>query len=82
MVFYSIGTGYFMHFSTIGGSEGDSALLESRLLYPNHDYQCLQFFYYHSGNPNDKLEIWVREYNKANPSGTLRMIKTITGELG
>ncbi|XP_053485712.1 meprin A subunit beta [Ictalurus furcatus] len=73
------GTGYFMHFSTVSGSEGHTALLESRLLYPNRNYQCLQFFYYHSGNPNDKLEIWVREYNEANPSGTLRMIETITG---
>ncbi|XP_034160039.2 meprin A subunit beta isoform X3 [Pangasianodon hypophthalmus] len=73
------GTGYFMHFSTISGTEGDTALLESRLLYPNRNYQCLQFFYYHSGNPNDKLEIWVREYNEINPSGTLRMIETITG---
>ncbi|KAF4088835.1 hypothetical protein AMELA_G00059190 [Ameiurus melas] len=52
------GTGYFMHFSTVSGSEGHTALLESRLLYPNRNYQCLQFFYYHSGNPNDKLEIW------------------------
>lgn len=71
-----------MHFSTISGKEGDTALLESMLLYPNRNYQCLQFFYYHSGNPNDKLEIGVREYNEANPSGTLRMIQTIPGELG
>lgn len=81
MVFYSIGAGYFMHFSTISGSEGDTALLESMLLYPNRNYQCLQFFYYHSGNPDDKLEIGVREYNEANPSGTIRIIETITGEL-
>ncbi|KAF5898875.1 meprin A subunit beta-like, partial [Clarias magur] len=72
-------TGYFMHFSTISGKEGDSALLESRLLYPNRNYQCLQFFYYHTGNVNDKLEIWVREYNKANPDGTLRMIEVVNG---
>ncbi|KAK2860121.1 hypothetical protein Q7C36_004287 [Tachysurus vachellii] len=73
------GAGYFMHFSTISGSVGNTALLESRLLYPNRNYQCLQFFYYHSGNQNDKLEIWVREYNEANPVGTLRIIETITG---
>ncbi|TSR16002.1 Meprin A subunit beta [Bagarius yarrelli] len=72
-------TGYFMHFSTITGKEGDTALLESRLLYPNRNYQCLQFFYYNSGNPNDKLEIWVREYSGINPNGTLRMIETIVG---
>ncbi|KAI5104702.1 meprin A subunit beta isoform X1 [Silurus meridionalis] len=71
------GTGYFMHFSTINGNEGDTALLESRLLYPNRNYQCLQFFYYHTGNTNDTLEIWVREYTEADAIGTLRMIKTI-----
>lgn len=71
-----------MHFSTISGAEGDTALLESRLLYPNRNYQCLQFFYYHSGSPNDKLEIWVREYSEANPNGKLRMIQTVPGELG
>lgn len=76
----SIGAGYFMHFSTISGTQGDTALLESMLLYPNRNYQCLQFFYYHTGNLNDKLEIGVREYSEANPSGTLHMIETITGE--
>ncbi|XP_058250702.1 meprin A subunit beta [Hemibagrus wyckioides] len=73
------GTGYFMHFSTISGNVGDTALLESRLLYPNRNYQCLQFFYYNSGNQNDKLEIWVREYSEANPNGALRLIETIIG---
>lgn len=69
-----------MHFSTVSGNVGDTALLESRLLYPNRNYQCLQFFYYHSGNQNDKLEIWVREYSEANPNGVLRLIETVTGE--
>lgn len=71
-----------MHFSTISGNDGDTALLESMLLYPNRNYQCLQFFYYHSGNSSDKLEIGVREYNEANAQGSVRMIQTITGEFG
>ncbi|XP_071782608.1 meprin A subunit beta [Centroberyx gerrardi] len=73
------GSGYFMHFSTGTGNVGDTAMLESRLLYPKRGYQCLQFFYYNSGSPDDTLSIWVREYDKANPNGTLHLIKTIDG---
>ncbi|KAF7657548.1 hypothetical protein LDENG_00025690 [Lucifuga dentata] len=73
------GSGYFMHFSTATANIGDTALLESRLLYPKRDYQCLQFFYYNSGGQNDKLKISVREYDTANPQGKLRFIQTIDG---
>ncbi|GAA6234023.1 meprin A subunit beta isoform X1 [Lates japonicus] len=73
------GSGYFMHFRTGTANNGDTALLESRLLYPKRGYQCLQFFYYNSGGPGDTLKIFVREYNKANPNGALRFIKTIDG---
>ncbi|CAB1428796.1 unnamed protein product [Pleuronectes platessa] len=73
------GSGYFMHFSTGTANNGDTALLESRLLYPKRGFQCLQFFYYNSAGPSDKLKISVREYDKANPNGTLRFIKTIDG---
>ncbi|XP_066537945.1 meprin A subunit beta [Hoplias malabaricus] len=73
------GRGYFMHFSTISGIAGDTAMLESRLLYPKRGYQCLQFFHYHSGHLNDQLAIWVREYDEANPNGTLRLIQQING---
>uniref|UniRef100_A0A3B4ENA0 Metalloendopeptidase n=1 Tax=Pygocentrus nattereri TaxID=42514 RepID=A0A3B4ENA0_PYGNA len=73
------GRGYFMHFSTINGNGGDTAMLESRLLYPKRGYQCLQFFHYHSGNPSDQLAIWVREYDEANPNGTLRFLQQING---
>ncbi|GLD74673.1 meprin A subunit beta isoform X1 [Lates japonicus] len=68
-----------MHFRTGTVNNGDTALLESRLLYPKRGYQCLQFFYYNSGGPVDTLKIFVREYNKANPNGALRFIKTIDG---
>lgn len=69
-----------MHFSTGTANTGDTAQLESRLLYPKRGYQCLQFFYYNSAGPNDTLKIYVREYDKANPSGKLRFIKTIDGD--
>ncbi|XP_070830157.1 meprin A subunit beta-like [Chaetodon trifascialis] len=73
------GSGYFMHFNTGKANTGDTALLESRLLYPKRGHQCLQFFYYNSAGPSDTLKIYVREYNKANPTGKLRMISTIDG---
>ncbi|XP_027147532.1 meprin A subunit beta [Larimichthys crocea] len=73
------GSGYFMHFSTGNASIGDTALLESRLLYPKRGYQCLQFFYYNTAHTSDTLKIHVREYDKANPNGKLRLIKTIDG---
>ena len=69
-----------MHFSTGEANAGDTAQLESRLLYPKRGYQCLQFFYYNSAGPSDTLKIYVREYDQANPNGTLRFIKTIDGE--
>ncbi|XP_057190691.1 meprin A subunit beta, partial [Triplophysa rosa] len=69
--------GYFMHFGTAGGMPGDKALLESRVLYPRRGFQCLQFFLYNSGRDSDQLKIWVREFDKANPKGTLRLIERI-----
>ncbi|XP_058878090.1 meprin A subunit beta-like [Acipenser ruthenus] len=74
------GTGYFMHFSTATGMAGHKAYLESRILYPKRGFQCLQFFYYNSGNPNDELNIWVREYDEMNPEGKLRHMGGIKGE--
>ncbi|NXR74179.1 MEP1B protein, partial [Pycnonotus jocosus] len=72
-------SGYFMHFDTSAGSEGSTAALESRILYPKRGFQCLQFYLYHSGNENDQLNVWVREYTPANPNGTLRFIEEIQG---
>ncbi|XP_035994126.1 meprin A subunit beta isoform X1 [Fundulus heteroclitus] len=73
------GSGYFMHFGTGTASAGDTAVLESRLVYPKRGYQCLQFFYYNSAGPGDTLKIHVREYDEDNPSGKLRFIQTIDG---
>lgn len=69
-----------MHFSAGAANTGDTAVLESRILYPKRGHQCLQFFYYNSAHPSDTLKIFVREYDKANPEGTLRFIKTIDGD--
>ncbi|XP_074545086.1 meprin A subunit beta-like [Halichoeres trimaculatus] len=73
------GSGFFMHFNTGAANTGDTALLESRILYPKRGYQCLQFFYYNSAGSSGTLKIHVREYDAANPNGTLRLIQTIDG---
>lgn len=70
-----------MHFSTATGSSGDNAYLESRLFYPNRRRQCLQFYMYNSGGADDRLNIWVHEYNNENPNGVLRLIQTFSGNL-
>ncbi|XP_049337244.1 meprin A subunit beta isoform X2 [Astyanax mexicanus] len=75
------GAGFFMHFSTATGSHGDRAFLESRLFYPKRGFQCLQFYLYNNGGASDRLNMWVREYNTANPKGELRLIQTLSGDL-
>ncbi|XP_063306513.1 meprin A subunit beta-like [Pelobates fuscus] len=70
--------GYFMHFSTSTGNPGDKAILKSRLFYPKRGFQCLEFFYYNSGNESDHLEIWIEEYTSSSNS-KLRFISSITG---
>ncbi|KAF4103248.1 meprin A subunit beta-like [Onychostoma macrolepis] len=75
------GTSFFMHFSTEGRNEGDAARMESKTMTPKRDckVQCLQFYYYHSGNESDQLNIWIREYqNEADSRGTLRLMDQIT----
>lgn len=78
-VYTFTGVGYFMHFSTATGTQGDKAYLESRLFYPKRRSQCLQFYHYSSGGADDQLNIWVREYTAANPKGELRLIQKISG---
>jgi len=71
-----------MHFSTEGRKEGDTAIMESKTMTPKRDckVQCLQFYYYHSGNESDQLNIWIREYqNKADNRGTLKLMDRIRG---
>ncbi|XP_067265364.1 meprin A subunit beta-like isoform X1 [Chanodichthys erythropterus] len=79
------GTSFFMHFSTEGRNEGDTARMESKTMTPKRDckVQCLQFYYYHSGNESDQLNIWIREYqNEEDNRGTLRLMDQITERPG
>ncbi|XP_028326434.1 meprin A subunit beta-like isoform X7 [Gouania willdenowi] len=76
------GEGYFMHVNTGSGQEGDSAWLETNRMSPKRDchIQCLQFYYYHSGNEGDQLNIWMREFDdKTDTKGTARLMGQITG---
>uniref|UniRef100_G3NGM1 Metalloendopeptidase n=1 Tax=Gasterosteus aculeatus aculeatus TaxID=481459 RepID=G3NGM1_GASAC len=75
-------TGYFMYASTASAQEGDSAWLQTQEMRPNRKchVQCLQFYYYHSGNGSDQLNIWIREFqDKQDSSGTRRLMGQITG---
>ncbi|KAL3052900.1 hypothetical protein OYC64_005426 [Pagothenia borchgrevinki] len=66
--------GYFMHFSTRTGKPAESALLESRTLYPKRKLQCLQFFYKMTGSSKDRLVIWVK---RDDGTGVVRKMKKI-----
>ncbi|RVE62958.1 hypothetical protein OJAV_G00162030 [Oryzias javanicus] len=79
---YSGEVGYFMHVSTATGQEGDTAQLETQRMIPKRDchIQCLQFYYYHSGNESDVLNIWIREFeNEQDLTGARRLMGQITG---
>lgn len=56
------------------------AFLETRILYPKHRLQCLQFYYYNSGNENDILNIFVREYSNIQPNGYLVHTGKVAGK--
>lgn len=74
--------GYFMHVSTASGQEGDSARLETKRMRLNREchIQCLQFYYFHSGNSSDVLNIWLREfYDETDLTGQRRLVGQITG---
>lgn len=66
--------GYFMYFNTGTGNPLQSALLESRTLYPKRNLQCLQFYYKMTGNSQDKLVIWTK---MDDGTGTVRRMKKI-----
>uniref|UniRef100_UPI0037E82C09 meprin A subunit alpha n=1 Tax=Semicossyphus pulcher TaxID=241346 RepID=UPI0037E82C09 len=73
-------SGYFMRFDLSSGAAGSSALLESRVLYPKRDEQCLQFFYKMTGAASDKLVIWIRTYDGAGTVSSVKKIHTISGD--
>ncbi|XP_051575939.1 meprin A subunit beta-like [Myxocyprinus asiaticus] len=72
------GSSFFMHFST--EARKDSGRLASKIMTPKRDCktQCLQFYYFHSGNENDQLNIWIREYKDKDSRGTLRPMDQIS----
>lgn len=67
----STDSGYFMYFNTSVGTIEEAALLESRILYPKRNQQCLQFFYKMTGSPSDRLVVWVR---RDDSTGTVRKL--------
>ncbi|XP_010754748.3 meprin A subunit alpha [Larimichthys crocea] len=73
-------SGYYMKFDASSGTAGTSALLESRILYPKRDEQCLQFFYKMSRAAGDKLVIWIRTDDGTGTVRSVRKIHTITGD--
>uniref|UniRef100_A0AAV2MAI5 MAM domain-containing protein n=1 Tax=Knipowitschia caucasica TaxID=637954 RepID=A0AAV2MAI5_KNICA len=72
----------FMHASTGFGREGESAWLETgrMTLRRSCHAQCLQFYYFHSGNESDQLNIWIREFDDEDDlTGHSKMVGQITG---
>lgn len=69
-----------MKFDTSSGEVGNSALLESRIIYPNRDEQCLQFFYKMTGQAGDKLVIWLRIDDGTGTVRSASKIHTIVGK--
>uniref|UniRef100_W5NIB3 Meprin A subunit n=2 Tax=Lepisosteus oculatus TaxID=7918 RepID=W5NIB3_LEPOC len=72
--------GYFMHFDASNGQVGRSALLESRILYPKRNQQCLEFFYKIKGDPKDLLVIWIKMDDGSGNLRKLVKVKTIKGD--
>lgn len=68
-----------MYFNTKTGKPQESALLESRTLYPKRKIQCLQFFYKMTGSPKDRLVIWVKTDDGTGAVRGMKKIKTFYG---
>ena len=51
--------GPFLLFNSTAASPGDLAVIETRVLRPQKDQQCLQIYYQHRGSPDDQLQIAV-----------------------
>lgn len=72
-------SGFFMHFDTSSANVGDTAMLESRMLYPKRGFQCLEFYLYNSGSEKDQVKIYTREYTASHPDGVLTLQREIQG---
>ncbi|KAG2468704.1 MEP1A protein, partial [Polypterus senegalus] len=78
---YNCYAGYFMYFNTKFGVIDETALLESRILYPKRQLQCLQFFYKMTGSPKDLLVVWIRTYDETGNIQKLVKMQTFSGDL-
>ncbi|XP_037376796.1 meprin A subunit alpha [Talpa occidentalis] len=74
------GSGYSMYFGTRTGNKEEAALLESRILYPKRKQQCLQFFYKMTGDPADRLVVWVRRDDGTGNVRKLFKVQTFQGD--
>ncbi len=63
----------------MAGMPDESALLESRTLYPKRTLQCLQFFYKMTGSSKDRLVIWVKIDDGTGTIRTMKKIQTFYG---
>lgn len=70
-----------MKFDTANKTKGHSALLESRILYPKRNQQCLEFFYKMTGDSGDQLIIWVKRDDGTGTVQKVKKVHTITGQL-
>lgn len=70
-----------MYLNTTAGNSGESALLESRILYPKRKEKCLQFFYQFNGSPHDELIIWIKSDDGTGNVRKMKKLQTIYGEL-
>ncbi|XP_070407237.1 meprin A subunit beta isoform X2 [Nothobranchius furzeri] len=73
--------GYFIHVNT-SGQEEDPGVLMTQIMRPKREckVQCLQFYYYYTGNESDSLNIGIREFeDEQNTTGTFRLMGHITG---
>uniref|UniRef100_A0AAZ3R447 Metalloendopeptidase n=1 Tax=Oncorhynchus tshawytscha TaxID=74940 RepID=A0AAZ3R447_ONCTS len=68
--------GFFMNFYTDTGRAGDSAFLESRVLHPKRNLQCLQFFYKMTGSSKDKLVVWTRKEDAKGKVGLRKLVNS------
>ncbi|KAM4739999.1 LOW QUALITY PROTEIN: meprin A subunit beta-like [Anableps anableps] len=75
----SVTGGPLTDFTNMGQCKGRSASLQSRWLYPKAGPQCVQFFLNNTGAVDDVLNIWVKEYDSANPSSKLNIFNSISG---
>ncbi|XP_043849671.1 meprin A subunit beta-like [Dromiciops gliroides] len=71
------GSCFFMHFNSSSLKEGEKAILESRIFYPKRTFQCLQFYYYNSGNNDDQLKIYIREYVSSHHEISLTLLDEV-----